>query len=120
MLEEEEPVFLIDEKNGYIRMEGVSLMEISHEFYIPVIDNVKSYVDSKPDAVRIYTRLEYFNTTSSKYIMDIFKLFIPLHKDGSEVTVYWYYDVDDENMHEAGVDYKAMVNIPFKLIPVER
>ena len=52
--------------------------------------------------------------------MDIFKLFIPLHKDGSEVTVYWYYDVDDENMHEAGVDYKAMVNIPFKLIPVER
>ena len=34
----------------------------------------------------------------------------------SSVKVSWFYDVDDEDMMEAGEDYSALVKIPFEMM----
>jgi len=33
-----------------------------------------------------------------------------------EARVNWYYEEDDEDMLEAGEDYDAIIDLPFKLI----
>jgi len=38
---------------------------------------------------------------------------------GTEVKVNWYYEEDDEDMLEAGEDYQAIIDLPFKMIEVE-
>ena len=49
--------------------------------------------------------------------MDVFKKLESIHKGGSsEVVINWHYEEDDEDMLEAGEDYQAIINIPFKMI----
>ena len=62
-------------------------------------------------------QLEYFNTSSSKCILDVFKKLETL--SGTEVSVKWYYEEDDEDMLEAGEDYEAIIDLPFEMIEVE-
>jgi len=60
--------------------------------------------------------MEYFNTASSKMLLEIFELFKNLHDSGNKVTVDWYYQEDDEDMQDAGEDYADIVELPFNFI----
>ena len=33
-----------------------------------------------------------------------------------ESEVFWYYEEEDEDMQEAGEDYAAIIQLPFKLV----
>jgi len=116
-ISDELPEFSIDEENGIIRIDGMSLMDVAKEFYVPLIEEVKNYIDTSPVKVDIFINLQYFNTPSSKYILEMLKMFVPLHDEGCKILVHWYFEEDDEDMHEAGVDFNALVSIPFELIP---
>ena len=60
--------------------------------------------------------LEYFNTSSSKCLLDIFRRLETINLSGkTKVIVSWFYETDDEDMMEAGEDYQALVKIPFEL-----
>ena len=45
--------------------------------------------------------------------MDLLKR---VEKSPCDATVLWYYEDEDEDMLEAGEDYDAIIEIPFKLI----
>lgn len=92
---------------------GRSIPENSIDFYKPLMDWVDENLQGMPNEVNISIRLEYFNTSSSKCLMDLLKR---VEKTGVKATVSWYYEDEDEDMLEAGEDYDAIINIPFKLI----
>ena len=46
----------------------------------------------------VQVQLEYFNTSSSKCLLDLFKKLEAL----DSLSVHWYFDSDDEDMLEAG------------------
>ena len=58
-------------------------------------------------------QLEYFNTSSSKCILDVFKKLEGIHKSNNEVIINWYYEEDDEDMLDMGKDYESLIRIPF-------
>ena len=68
---------------------------------------------------RVNIHLEYFNTSSSKCILDIFKKLESIKNAGNEVNINWYYEEDDEDMLEAGEDYQAIIGVPFKMVQIE-
>ncbi len=106
---------------GKMLIKGRSIPENSIEFYKPLIDWIENYgneaQDEKPTEVNM--QLEYFNTSSSKCILDVFKKLEEVKKKGKDITINWYYEEDDEDMLEAGEDYQAIIDIPFKMIEVE-
>lgn len=106
-------------QKGTIEIRGRSIPENSIEFYKPMVDWLDHYsaVPSPKTVVNIH--LEYFNTSSSKCILDLFKKLELIHKAKNAVVVNWYYEEDDEDMLEAGEDYESIIRIPFKLIEVE-
>ena len=55
---------------------------------------------------------------SSKCILDVFKKLEAIRAGGTEVTVLWHYEADDEDMLEAGEDYAGIINVPFKMIQI--
>ena len=63
-------------------------------------------------------QLEYFNTSSSKCILDVFKKLESIQKGKQEVIINWYYEEDDEDMLEAGEDYESIIRVPFKMIEI--
>ncbi len=86
---------------------------------------VNRYSDERPAIVvhlwilpRLMFSLEYFNTSSSKCILDVFKKLEAIHKGKNEVIINWYYEEDDEDMLEAGEDYESIIRVPFKMIEI--
>lgn len=104
---------------GRLLIKGRSIPENSIEFYKPLNEWIEQYGGSPQGNTLVDIQLEYFNTSSSKCILDVFKKLESVKNAGSDVTINWYYEEDDEDMLEAGEDYEAIINIPFKMIEVE-
>ena len=97
-----------------LALSGRSIPENSIEFYKPLMDWVDAHLsDSSSNPIEVSIRLEYFNTSSSKCLMDFLKR---IEKSPVNATILWYYEEEDEDMLEAGEDNDAIIDIPFRLI----
>lgn len=110
------PTVDFDASKGELLLKGRSIPENSIEFYKPLIDWIENYSSAAKDMTTLNVQLEYFNTSSSKCLLDVFKR---LERISNPVSINWYYEEDDEDMLEAGEDYDAIIDIPFKMIEVE-
>ncbi|MBZ0207130.1 MAG: DUF1987 domain-containing protein [Flavobacteriales bacterium] len=113
------PTVHFDSGTGLLELRGRSIPENSIEFYKPLIDWIDNYARDPKPSTQLRVQLEYFNTSSSKCILDLFKKLEAVRNSGNEVLVLWHYEADDEDMLEAGEDYQAIINLPFKMIQVE-
>jgi hypothetical protein len=113
------PTIKFDPATGLLELKGRSIPENSIEFYKPLIDLLDKYSANPKPATNVNVQLEYFNTSSSKCILDLFKKLEAINNNGSKVTINWHYEEDDEDMLEAGEDYQAIINLPFNMIQVE-
>ena len=102
--------------DGVLSIVGRSIPENSIEFYKPLIDWIDDYSKTPKTKTEINIQLEYFNTSSSKCILDVFKKLESIQSQGTDVAVNWYYEEDDEDMLEAGEDYDAIISLPFKMM----
>ena len=67
------PTISFDAKSGNIEIKGRSIPENSIEFYKPLVDWLDKYCEIAEGNVNVNIQLEYFNTSSSKCILDVFK-----------------------------------------------
>jgi len=113
------PSVHFDSTSGILQLKGRSIPENSIEFYKPLVEWLDEYASKPQPKTAVNIQLEYFNTSSSKCLLDLFKKLESMHKGGSDIMIKWYYEEDDEDMLEAGEDYQSIINIPFKMIEVE-
>jgi len=106
-------------EKGVLELRGRSIPENSIEFYKPLNEWIENYGKTPQSETTVDVRLEYFNTSSSKCILDLFKQLENLNGSGTNIKVNWYFEEDDEDMEEAGEDYQAIINLPFNMIEVE-
>lgn len=104
---------------GILEIKGRSIPENSIEFYKPLIEWIDKYGSSPQPKTIVNIQLEYFNTSSSKCILDVFKRLEAIVNAGHDVLINWHYEEDDEDMLEAGEDYQSIIKVPFKMIEVE-
>jgi hypothetical protein len=108
------PSVIFQNESGLLEIRGKSIPENSIEFYRSIYEWIDAYVLEAQPKTEVTIGLEYFNTSSSKCLLDIFRKLENLHKSGkSEVTINWLYEEDDEDMMEAGDDYQTIVKVPF-------
>ena len=106
--------------SGLISISGISIPEDPQEFFMPLDDELDVYVNEPSENTCLEFKLEYFNTSSSKCILDVFKKIEGIHKEGnSTMIINWHYEEDDEDMLEAGEDYESIIDVPFKMIEME-
>ncbi len=115
------PTVEMNAETGVIEIKGRSIPENSIDFYRPVVDWLDKYSENPANETVVNIQLEYFNTSSSKCILDVFKKLETVYKKNGEkgVIINWYYEEDDEDMLEAGEDYQSILKIPFKMIELE-
>jgi hypothetical protein len=113
----EENIFLI---------RGVSSPEDVRAMYYPVIERLKSIINniieeentiySSVNPLRFQVDLTYFNSSSAKFLYDIFMELKRPAQAGIQVVVEWYYDEEDIDMKEAGIDIALLVEMEFTYI----
>ncbi|MFM8911607.1 MAG: DUF1987 domain-containing protein [Flammeovirgaceae bacterium] len=107
---EDTPTIILDKKNGIFEISGRSLPEDSAEFYRPVIEWIKAYARNSNPSTDFTFKLEYFNTASSKLILDVLSAL----EEIKGIKVSWYFHDDDEDMEEAGQEFSELVEVPFE------
>jgi hypothetical protein len=112
------PNVKFDAAQGTVEIKGRSIPENSIEFYKPLVDWLEEYGKGPAALTKVNIQLEYFNTSSSKCILDVFKKLEAIYKAKNEVIINWYYEEDDEDMLEAGEDYESIIRVPFKMIEI--
>ena len=102
--------------NENLVIKGRSIPENSKDIYGPLISHLKPLLDTISTDFKVTISLEYFNTSSSSHLLDIFHL---LEKAACTSTIYWEYLKDDEDMLEVGQDYDVVIrDVKFVLVPV--
>lgn len=100
---------------GKIEMSGRSVPENPLEFFNPLTSWLETYRKEVAQPLSFDVKLEYFNTSSSKCLLDVFKKILLMHRAGIQTEIIWWCEEFDDDMVEAGEDYKEMLNMPFNI-----
>ena len=109
----------LNPETGIFVFKGRSTPENSVEYYDPIFKWLDKYVQNPLPKTIVNLHFEYFNTSSSKCILDVLKKFVKLHNAGNEVKIQWFYEEEDDDMKEAGEDYSDILDIPFEIQVIE-
>ncbi|MBI4645465.1 MAG: DUF1987 domain-containing protein [Bacteroidia bacterium] len=113
------PKVILDKENGIFLFSGKSLPENAKDFYVRIINWLDEYVKVPNPVTTVIFKMEYFNTASSKRILDVFETLTEIIYNGKSVVIDWYYFDIDSEMYNAGKEYANIINIPFNFIPYE-
>ncbi|MCG8702275.1 MAG: DUF1987 domain-containing protein [Bacteroidales bacterium] len=110
------PKVLLDPENDIFEISGRSLPEDVVSFYQPVLDWINNYMQEPLEYTDFVFKYTYFNTATSKLILDILFRLEEINKAGHKVMVTWFYEEDDEDMLDQGEEFKENVELPFEII----
>lgn len=110
------PTVILDVENEIFEVSGRSLPEDVTAFYEPILDWLDRYTNAASGKTVFNFKLVYFNTASSKLILDILLKLEEMYEAGKDVVIKWHYPEDDEDMEEAGEEYADIVEVPFEQV----
>lgn len=109
---EHTPQAVFDLKNGLLELEGKIVSENPLDFFDRLhrwVEEYKQSGNTKPLVVNI--TLDYFNTVASKLLSKLFIKVIEIN-----AVINWFHEKDDEEIMEAGEDYKIMLNYNINIL----
>lgn len=114
------PQINFDAQSGVFELHGRSLPENAIQFYLPMFIWIENYSLNPAPKTILNVQFDYFNSSSSKSIANLFMKLVQISKsDKSEVNINWLYKEQDEDMLEAGEDFKSIINTQFNLVSIK-
>jgi hypothetical protein len=108
------PEILFDGEVNIFEIKGMSRPENATKFYAPILEWMDEYLkDGK--SVNLVFKMVYFNTASSKLLLHLAKIL----ERGTNCEITWLYEKEDEDMMEAGLEFKEIISLPFQLGEIE-
>ena len=111
----------IDFIKRMVEIRGESYPENAVKFYEPVLaklDELLASINTNPLQVNI--ELRYFNSSSSKILLDLFERLEDATQDGASIQVFWIYHPDDETILECGEGFQEdAMSLDFRLLAKE-
>ena len=89
------PKIFFDPSTGLISIEGKSFPPDVSQFYGRALNWLDAYLKNPADKTTVNLKLDYFNTASSKIILDILYKFEELYNNGKEV--WWSVNSNENN-----------------------
>lgn len=120
------PKVILDPDKRIFEISGESRPPDVGTFYGEILrwmDDYSTHLFRTPetkDPVIFNFDLEYFNSSSAKYILDLSKQIATVHSKGKNVEVKWHYEKDDADMLEVGREMSRMAKFPFEFVEKDK
>lgn len=106
------PTIMFDAERNLLEIRGETYPENTAEFYAPVFKWLDEYLAQLQDEpVTVNLEINYFNSSSSKVLMDMFDKLEEMVKNGKKVELNWIYDKDNESALEYGEEFKEDLEV---------
>lgn len=114
---ESTPRIFFDASSGILEIRGESYPENTAEFYGPVLHWISDFLEQSELPLSMNIGIVYFNSSSSKVLMNIFDLLDEASGNGREIVVNWHYDSNNELALEYGEEFREDINsLAFNLV----
>jgi len=112
------PEIRFDYASGILELRGESYPENTADFYAPVFAWLRNFLASGNGlAATVNMEIIYFNSSSSKALMNIFDLLDEAVASGRKIVVNWIYDAGNESALEYGEEFKEdLESLEFNLV----
>lgn len=110
------PAIRLNPGEGILEIAGCCIPENADRVFGPVFDAVEAYAAKPAARTSVRIALTYFNSSTAKQLLDLFKRLEDLHASGASlVELEWRFAPGDLDMREAGEDYLSLLEFPVKL-----
>ncbi|MCH8331621.1 MAG: DUF1987 domain-containing protein [Bacteroidetes bacterium] len=116
---ESSPFVALDPKNHRFEISGNSFPSNALEFYDPILKWLNEYLKYPIEHTEFNFKLDYFNSTSAKFLTEILMLLAKLKEDGHDLNIVWHYYVDDDEMRYAGDELSNLTEVDFEFVTYE-
>jgi hypothetical protein len=107
--------FVSMDPSGSFRIRGRSIHENPSVFFEPILNWVDAYLNNPANIIVFDIELEYFNSGSSRFILEILRVLME-KKASNKLIVNWYYEDGDDDLLERGQYYESILNTRFNFI----
>ena len=117
------PTVNFNAETGVCILAGESYLEETIKFYTPLFNWINEFAGQKEKSIKFNFKLTYFNTSSSKCIVDILNMLKKYKNAKGEVEVFWHYDDMDEDVEEEleeVEDFMLETGLDIKLVPISQ
>lgn len=101
---------------GVCEINGESYLENTFAFYQPLIEWVKEYATSVQKPITLNFGLTYFNTASSRSILDLLIVLKEYEENGGKVNVNWSVQAWDEDMQQEVEDFAMDADLTINIL----
>jgi len=116
------PKVILDPDKKIFEISGESRPHDVGSFYGEILnwmDDYSHHLFRSPegkDPVIFNFDLDYFNSSSAKYLLDFCKKISSVRSKGMNIDVKWHYEKDDADMLEVGREMSRMAKLPFEFV----
>jgi hypothetical protein len=112
------PYVHFDASAGLLEISGKSYPENAAKFFAPIFSWLNEYLaNAEVQLVTVDMELIYFNSSSSKALMNVFEILDEAASSGKHIVVNWLYHEDNDTILEAGEEFKDEVSsLKFNLV----
>ena len=110
------PTIFMNGENGNMLLQGRSNPENANVLFQPVIEWLEEYVQHPAQRTDLKINLELFNTSSSKYLLEVLRKIRYLSDNNYESNVTWMYEEDDLEMLDTAEAYEMMTGLRFEKV----
>lgn len=112
------PSIHADWSAGVVVMSGESYPENSFEIYDQLIQWINDYLSRADQSLTLELHLNYLNTSSIRFMIDIFDMLEEAHTGNKKVLVQWMYDDRNPRSAELGGEFKEDYTFPFLILSI--
>ncbi|MBU0489129.1 MAG: DUF1987 domain-containing protein [Bacteroidetes bacterium] len=110
------PNIRLDSRHNTFEISGTSNRADIGSFSNLILGWLDHYASNPNPSTQFTFRLDYFNSASSKMLLDILSRLENMYQAGNDVVVKWCYKAENQDMRTAGDEYAEMVEVPFENI----
>ncbi len=103
--------------NGIISIIGRSIPEDPLMFYEPLKKWIEEYSKNPQKETIVKIQLEYFNSGTSKILINILRQLVDL-KQRCDVKIKWCYEEGDDDIYERGDYFSTILETDFEFIEI--
>lgn len=106
-------------ETGVCTLEGESYLEDTVTFYKQLTDWLNEYMETKKP-IKFDFKITYFNTSSSRSILELLLLLNDYKSDGGEIKVRWFYHTSNKfAMEEEVEDFEDESDVEIEMVAFE-
>jgi hypothetical protein len=112
------PLVDFSPETGVIEIKGECYPENAAKFFAPIFSWLEEYLKLNGSIpITVNMEMVYFNSSSSKALMNLMEILDKAASSGREVTINWRYHEENESAFEAGEEFREEISsLTFHLI----